>query len=461
MGDSVVIDAGKRRASLPFILVTLFLDVLGFGLLIPVGPRLIQQLLGVLPESGLATAGEAALHLREAASAQASPYVGALMATYAAMQLMFAPVLGGLSDRFGRRPLILVALFGSGIDYFAMALAPTLGFLFVTRALNGLTGASMTVCQAYIADVTAPKDRAKAFGLMGMAFGVGFTFGPAIGGLLGNIDIRLPFYAAGVLTLMNAVYGWLVLPESVPAERRTGFARLGEGVAAWVWHVAREANPVRAAMHLRRYPLVAGMAAAMFLMNLAMFGLHATWALYTAARYGWTPFEVGASLMVVGLGAGLVQGGLTRKLIPALGPGVIGERRALLLGVAIGALAYVGYGAASEGWMIYAMVAVASFGGIAQPAAQALITKTVRPTEQGLIQGSLTSMQCVAQIFGPLIAAGVYKYAVSGHAAPALAHPGLSFFLGAVLALGGLVIAALATRGVEAKVAGRTADAPA
>ena len=274
------------------------LDVLGFGLLIPVGPRLIEKLLGVLPPAGAEQA------VRDAAAAQAAPYVGVLMATYAAMQLVFAPVLGGLSDRFGRRPLILVALFGSGIDYIAMAFAPSLMFLFITRAINGVSGASMTVCQAYIADVTEPKDRAKAYGLMGAAFGVGFTFGPAIGGLLGHVDIRLPFLAAAGLTLINWLYGCFVLPESVPAERRTGFARLSEGVVAWGYHVAREANPVRAAAHLKRYPLVAGMAGAMFLMNLAMFGLHATWALYTAARYGWNEWQVGVSLMVVGLGAG-------------------------------------------------------------------------------------------------------------------------------------------------------------
>lgn len=449
MGETVVIEAGRRRASLPFILVTLFLDVLGLGLLIPVAPKLVQHLLGE------ASGGVGAA---DAASGVASPYVGALMATYAAMQLVFAPVLGGLSDRFGRRPLILVALFGSGIDYIAMALAPNLWFLFVTRAINGLSGASMTVCQAYIADVTPPHERAKAFGLMGAAFGLGFTFGPALGGVLGNVNIHLPFYAAAALTLVNWLYGWFVLPESVPPERRTGFHGLGEGVVAWMWHVAGQANPVRAASHLRRYPLVAGMAGAMFLLNLAMFGLHATWALYTAERYKWSPFSVGLSLMVVGLGAGLVQGGLTRKVIPALGPGAIGERRALLIGCAIGVLAYVGYGAATEGWMIYAMVGVASFGGIAQPAAQALITKTVRPTEQGLIQGSLTSMQSVAQIFGPLIASAVYKYATSGHAAPRLDHPGLSFFLGAMLALGGLGIAAWATRPANLPGAGQTGE---
>jgi DHA1 family tetracycline resistance protein-like MFS transporter len=458
MADSSATAGGgskwSRQASVPFILVTLFLDVLGFGLLIPVGPKLVQHLLGEAQAlaSGAAVGGGIA---HDASSGEASPYVAALMATYAAMQLVFAPILGGLSDRFGRRPLILIALLGSGIDYFAMALAPTLWFLFITRAVNGLTGASMTVCSAYIADVTPPEKRAASFGMMGAAFGIGFIVGPALGGILGKIDIHLPFYAAGALTLCNWLYGCFVLPESVPPQRRTGFQRLGEGVLSWAWHTLREANPVRAVSHLRRYPMVGGMALALFLMNLAMFGLHATWALYTAARYGWDETHVGLSLTAVGVCAAIVQGGLAKRLIPALGHGATGERRAVILGVAIGVLAYLGYGAAPEGWMIYATVAFASLGGIAQPASQALITKSVRPTEQGLIQGALTSTQSVAQIFGPLIASIVYKHAVSPDAKPPFNHPGLSFFLGAILTTAGLFIIIAATRGVEGRI-GRT-----
>lgn len=412
-----------RAPALGFIFVTLLLDVLGFGLLIPVAPRLIRSLMGLsdTPE-GIAAA---------------TTTFGWLVSTYAAMQLIFSPILGALSDRFGRRPLLLVSMFGSGLDYFAMALSPNLAFLFITRALNGISGASMTVCSAYVADVTPPEKRAGAFGIIGAAFGIGFVVGPVLGGVLGSIDIHLPFYAAGVLSLANWLYGYFVLPESLPPERRSRFS-------------LEKANPVGALAGLGRYQVVAGMAGAMFLMNLAMFGLHATWVNYTEYRYKWESWEVGLSLTVVGIGAAAVQGGLARKVIPALGPGKTGERRALLIGGFIGMLAYVGYGLAHEGWVIYAIVLVASLGGIAQPAFQAIVTKTVRPDEQGLIQGAMGSLQSGAQILGPLIATNAFSYAVSDRAVPPYNVPGLSFFLGACLCGLGLIVATWATRHLRA-----------
>jgi DHA1 family tetracycline resistance protein-like MFS transporter len=352
--------------------------------------------------------------------------VGGLAATYAAMQFVFAPILGALSDRFGRRPVLLVALLGSGLDYFAMALSPVLWFFFITRAINGLSGATMSVCNAYIADVTPPAKRAAAFGMIGAAFGIGFVLGPLLGGALGHFDIRLPFYAAGTVTLLNWLYGLFVLPESLPKERRATFS------------LAR-ANPVGAFKHLREYPLVAGLAVSFFFLQLAMFGLHATWVLYTAHRYGWTPLQVGLSLTLVGVGAAVVQGGLARKLIPALG-----ERRSVLIGIVIAAVAYAGYGAAPSGWMIYVMVALASLGGIAQPASQAIITKTVRPDEQGAIQGAMTSLQCVAQIIGPILGAGAFAFFISDRTPVKI--EGASFYLSALLAAVGLVIAWLVFR---------------
>jgi DHA1 family tetracycline resistance protein-like MFS transporter len=392
-----------RPPATKFIFLTLLLDVLGFGLIIPVAPRLVQNLQGGSEEAAATT-------------------VGLLAATYAAMQLLFSPILGALSDRFGRRSVLLVSLFGSGLDYIALALSPTIAFLFITRAINGISGASITVATAYIADVTPPDKRAGAYGMMGAAFGIGFVLGPLMGGVLGNMDIHYPFYAAAALTFLNWIYGLMVLPESLPAERRAPFK------------ISR-ANPIGAFAGLGRYPLVAGLAAAAFFANLAQFGLHATWVLYTGHRYDWKPLDVGLSLSVVGIGAAIVQGGLARKIIPWLG-----EKNSILLGLLIGIAAYIGYGAASEGWMIYIVIAYATLGGIAQPAAQSLITRTVLPTEQGATQGALTGLQSLANILGPLIGTAAFSYSVLPDAPVHL--DGLTFFVGAGLAAIGWMIAA-------------------
>ncbi|HZW08224.1 MAG TPA: MFS transporter, partial [Phycisphaerales bacterium] len=262
----------STKPAVSFIFITLLLDVLGFGLLIPVGPSLVKSLLH----------GGAG-----GTDAEAAKYVGALMATFYAMSFLFAPLLGVLSDRYGRRRVILIALLGSGVDYFAMALAPSLAWLFVTRVINGISGASFSVVSAYVADVTPPEKRAGAFGMIGAAFGLGFVIGPLMGGLLGSIDLRLPFYVAGGLTICNWMYGYFVLPESLPPERRSPVA------------LAR-CNPVGAYANLARYPLVLGLAASLFLLNMSQFILHATWALYTEHRYGWAKWEIGLSLFAVG-----------------------------------------------------------------------------------------------------------------------------------------------------------------
>lgn len=411
------------KPALKFIFFTLVLDVLGIGLIIPVGPKLVQTIQG---------GGEE----------HAATVVGYLYATYAAMQFFFAPMLGSLSDRVGRRPVILIALLGSGLDFFAQALAPTLTWLFITRTINGISGASITVASAYVADVTPPEKRAAGFGMIGAAFGLGFVIGPLMGGWLGSINIRLPFYVAGGLTLLNWLYGLFVLPESLPKETRRPFS------------LAR-ANPIGVFAHLGRYPLVAGLAACIFLVNLAQFGLHATWVLYTSHRYQWGPKEVGLSLAVVGIGAAIVQGGLARKLIPRMGKGMLGEKRALLFGLVLGVCAYAAYGLATQGWMLYVIIAVASLGAIGQPAGQALISKTVRPDEQGETQGALTGLQSVAGIFGPLIGGWVFAY-FNAESAP-IDIPGASFFVGAFLAFLGLLIAAWTVRDVRAEPAAGTA----
>lgn len=400
----------RRQPSILLIFPTLVLDVLGFGLLIPVAPKLVQLLLAP-----------------GAAESDAAPYVAGLQSTFYAMAFLFAPLLGVLSDRFGRRPVILTSLFGSGLDYFAMALAPTVGFLFFTRAINGLTGASFAVAAAYIADITPPARRAAAFGLMGAAFGLGFTLGPLMGGTLGALDIRLPFFAAGALTLLNWLYCLIFLPESLPADRRSPI------------RLAR-CNPAGALRALAKHRAVAVLAAAFFLLHAAQFALHATWVLYTSHRYAWGPIHVGVSLFLVGLGAAAVQGGLARIVIPRLG-----EPRALLLGTSIAALAYLGYALASHGWMIYAVILFGSLGAIAQPAAQSLVTRTVDPTEQGATQGALTSVQSLAGIGGPLL--GGFTFAFFTRDSAPLLLPGATYFLSAALALLGLFIASLAVRG--------------
>ncbi|QOI99539.1 MAG: TCR/Tet family MFS transporter [Phycisphaeraceae bacterium] len=409
-----------RPAAIRFIFITLLLDVLGFGLLIPVGPRLVQ---------GLMNGGHGAT------DAEVTPVFGVLMSTFYVMMFLFAPLLGAISDRVGRRPVILVSLLGSGLDYFAQAFAPTLAWLFVTRAINGLTGASFTVCSAYVADVTPPDKRAAGFGMIGAAFGLGFVLGPLIGGYLGspdNIipfigpgDVHYPFIAAGCLSIINWLYGLMILPESLPRERRS--ARI-----EW-----RKANPIGMLPRLASYPKVASLAASLFLLNLAMYALHATWAKYTEHRYGWGTETIGLSLFTVGLGAAIVQGGLTRRIVPWLG-----EPRSLLIGLGIGVLAYLGYAFAPHGWMIFVVIAFASLGGIAQPASQAIITKAVRPDEQGAIQGAITSLGSLAGIFGPAAGGWVFGYFISDRAPFHL--PGASFVMSSALSLLGAIVAAYA-----------------
>lgn len=391
-----------RRPALGFIFITLVIDVLGIGLIIPVAPRLVQALQGGDEEA-------------------AAGVYGWLAATYGLMQFLFAPVLGVLSDRFGRRPVILTSLLGSGIDFFAQALAPNITILFITRAINGISGANITAASAYVADVTPPERRAAGFGMIGAAFGVGFVLGPLLGGWLGGYDIRLPFYAAGVLTVANWIYGVFVLPESLPRERRR----------ALDW---RRVNPLSVFAGLGRHAVVAWLALCIFLFNVAQFGLHATWVLYTAHRYHWSPRDVGLSLALVGIGAAVVQGGVARSAVPRFG-----ERATLLFGLAVATLAYVGYGLATHGWMIYVIIALASVGSVLGPATQSLITKTVGPHEQGETQGAITGLQSAAAVIGPIAGGSTLQYFISDRAP--LYLPGAPFFLSAALSALGLLAA--------------------
>ncbi|CAG0978852.1 Tetracycline resistance protein, class C [Phycisphaerales bacterium] len=410
----------RPAPKLVFVFFTLLLDVLGFGLLIPVAPRLIATVQGLNPEG---------------AEHDTSLALGPLMALYAAMQFVFSPILGSLSDRFGRRPVLLCALFGSALDYFAATQAPyltaTFGSaagmtcLFVTRALNGVSGATIPVCSAYIADITPPEKRAAGFGIIGAAFGLGFVFGPLIGGVLGDDKITLPllghgnvtfpYYAAGVLTALNWLYGFFIIPESLAREHRRPFS----------WE---KANPMGALRWLAQHHVVALLVVTLFISNIAQFGLHATWVLSMQKRFGWTPLYTGWSLFTVGITSAIVQGLLARKIIPKLG-----ERACLLGGLVVGVLAFAAYGLATHGWMIYAIIAAASIGGVAGPAAQAICSKGVPPNEQGLLQGATGSLTSVAGVLGPLIGAGVFFLFTPKEGPAPFLGPSAPFFTGAVL----------------------------
>lgn len=401
-----------RKPALGFIFITLLLDILGIGLIIPILPKLVEQL-----EGGNISA--------------ASHTVGLLASLYALMQFVCAPILGSLSDHFGRRPVILASLFGAGLDYVLLAFAPTLAWFFVGRIVAGITGANITAATAYIADVSPPEKRAANFGMIGAAFGLGFILGPALGGLLGEYHLRLPFVVSAVLTLANWLYGYFVLPESLVPENRRKFS----------W---RRANPIGSLAALQKYPLVLRLAVALFIFNIAQFMLHAIWALYTSARFEWTPTQVGLSLTFVGLMAAVVQGGLARKVIPWLG-----EPRSVIIGFTLGAVSYLGYGLATQGWMIYATLAVGCLGGISGPAAQGMVSRSVGADEQGAVQGAMTSLSSLAGIIGPLVSTGLFGWFM-GPRAPMIL-PGAPFFVASglsVLALG-LTVRALRWKAPE------------
>jgi MFS transporter, DHA1 family, tetracycline resistance protein len=384
----------SRKPALGFIFVTLALDILGFGLIIPILPRLVESFKG----------GDIA---------GASTVVGLLSSLYALMQFIFAPLLGSLSDRYGRRPVILTSLLGSGLDYFLLAYAPNLAWFFVGRLLAGVTGANFAAATAYIADISPPEKRAANFGLIGAAFGLGFVLGPALGGLLGDVDLRVPFLAAGILTMINWFYGLLVLPESLaPANRR-----------AFSW---ARSNPIGSLLDLRRYPFVLGLTGTYFLMHLAHQALPSTWVLYTSYRYHWTVGQTGVSLAIVGLMAVVVQAGLIRVILKR-----VKEERAAVLGLAIAALSYAGYGLATQGWMIYAILVAGSLNGVIGPSLQALISREVGADEQGGVQGALTSLASVAGITGPPIATTLFGYFIGDKAPVHL--PGAAFFFSAAL----------------------------
>jgi DHA1 family tetracycline resistance protein-like MFS transporter len=381
-------------AALSFIFVTVLIDTIGFGIVMPVTPDLIMELTG-------SDVSHAAL------------YGGWLTFAYAIMQFLCGPVVGNLSDRFGRRPVLLLSLLAFGIDYALMGLAPTIGWLFVGRAIAGIAGASHTTANAYIADVSPPEKRAQNFGLMGAAFGLGFILGPAIGGLLGDFGTRAPFFAAAALGLLNATYGFFVLPESLPQESRRPFH----------W---RRANTLGTVLQLRKYPLVGSLAAVVFLWALGHQVLPTTWAFYTKQKFGWSPGQVGVSLAFAGVMLAVVQAGLTRVLVPRLG-----ERAAVFFGLTAGLLGYVGYAVAWRGWMMYPAMTIGMLAGLTFPTLNALMSHRVPKTSQGELQGAVASLHSLTAILGPVLMTQLFGY-FTGPKAPVY-FPGAAFICAALL----------------------------
>lgn len=391
-----------RRATFWFIFGTVLLDMLALGIIAPVLPKLVIQLEG-------------------GNEASAAGLFGLFGTVWAAMQFLFAPVLGSLSDRVGRRPVILLSCLGLGLDYIIMALAPTVGWLFVGRVLSGITASSFTTSFAYIADVTEPDERARRFGMLGAAFGVGFILGPAVGGLLGGISLRAPFWAAGALSVVGAAYGWFVLPESLPLERRASFQ-------------LRRANPIGSLGLLRGHEALLTLAVVAFVYRVAHDALPSVFVLYGDYRFGWTARTVGFALAIVGAASIIVQAGL-------VGPAVrrLGEPRALLTGLACGAVAFVVYGLAPNGVVFLLGIAPGSLYGLVYPSLQGLMTRRVGPDAQGRLQGALGSLMGIAGVIAPVLFTQVFAAAIGPFRGVGL--PGAPFLLAALLLVAAMTVA--------------------
>ncbi|HKW63033.1 MAG TPA: TCR/Tet family MFS transporter [Candidatus Acidoferrum sp.] len=399
--------SGSGNAAFVFILVMVALDMVAFGIIAPVLPDLIRQFEG----------GD---------FGRASDLTGYLLLVWNAMQFLCSPILGAWSDRFGRRPIILLSCFGLGIDYIVMALAPTLRWLFIGRIISGVTASNISTAFAYVTDVTPQEKRAKPFGYISAAFGLGFIVGPAVGGYLGNSNLRAPFWAAAGLSLVNSLYGFFVLPESLPPERRAK--------SAWVM-----ANPLGSLRLLRSHRVLSGLAAVVTLYYLAQNSLPSMWALYTEERYGWNRRDVGFSLAVVGVCASIISGMLVGPFVKRFG-----ERRSVLFGLVCGTLGFAGFALAVSGWMLYAAIPFIALWGIAAPAIQSLMSRRVDPSSQGKLQGAINSLRAMTGMAGPVLFTQVFALAISARARIHL--PGAPYHLAAILLLSSLLLAAYVTR---------------
>ena len=402
-----------RKAAIGFIFVTLLIDVIGWGIIIPVIPTLISTMEHV--EVG-----------------DASSLNGWMLFAFSLTQFLFAPLVGNLSDKYGRRPILLVSLFGFGLDYILMSWAPSIEWLFLGRVIAGITGASFTTASAYIADISDDKNRAQNFGMIGAAFGMGFILGPIIGGLLGSFGPRVPFIAAAALCFLNWLYGYFILPESLSKDHRRELD----------W---KRANPIGSLMHLKKYPDVSYLLVAMVLVYLAAHAVQSNWSFYTIERFGWGEGMIGVSLGVVGLLVGIVQGGLTRVINPKLG-----NARSIYIGLSLYAIGMLLFGLATSGWMMLVFLVPYCLGGIAGPALQATITSEVDVREQGELQGALTSLMSATSIIGPPMMTNLFAWSIRPGSPIYL--PGAPFFLGSLLLVISAVIAFISFKKHQKKV---------
>ncbi len=392
----------KKQAAIGFIFITMLIDITGWGIIIPVIPKLIQELIhGDLSD--------------------AAKYGGWLTFAYAITQFVFAPLVGNLSDQYGRRPIILISLFGFSLDYLLLSFAPTITWLFIGRILAGITGASITTASAYIADVSTPENRAKNFGMIGAAFGLGFIIGPVIGGLLGQYGSRVPFYAAGVLCMVNFIYGYFILPESLSKENRRKFD----------W---KRANPVGSLLNLKKHPSILGLMLAVFLLYVASHAVQSNWSYFTMYQLDWDEKMVGISLGIIGLLVGIVQGGLIRWINPKLG-----NEKSIFFGIALYAIGMFLFAFATQSWMMFVFLIPYCLGGIAGPAMQSVISGAVSPSEQGEIQGTMTSLMSASAIIGPPLMSMLFYYFT--HDDAPIQFAGAPFILGGILMIISAVIA--------------------
>ncbi len=392
----------NQKAAIGFIFVTLLIDVIGFGIIIPVIPKLLSEM----------------MHIKVN---EASKYGGFLLFAFSVAQFICSPILGNLSDRFGRRPILLFSLFGFGIDYLITAFAPSYAWLMLGRVIAGITGASFTTASAYIADVSAPEERAKNFGMIGAAFGMGFIIGPFLGGVVShNFGVRAPFFLASALSFLNLAYGYFILPESLSKENRRAFD----------W---KKANPISTLVHLSKYKSILGMLIAFVFLALGSHAVQSNWSFFTMYRFKWDEATVGYSLAVVGVLVGVVQGGLIRFINPKLG-----NEKSVYIGFGLYALGMILFAFASESWMLFVFLIPYCLGGISGPALQALMTAEVPASNQGELQGGLTSLMSAASIIGPVLMTNTFYFFTSENAPIKL--PGAPFILGGILMLISFVI---------------------
>ena len=396
-----------KKAAVTFIFITVLIDVIGFGIIIPVLPDLLAEMMDI----GIN---------------DASKYGGLLLFAFAIPQFLFSPFFGSLSDRFGRRPVILLSLFGFTIDYIILALAPTYIWLVFGRIVAGFFGASYTTASAYIADISTDKNRSQNFGMLGAAFGMGFVIGPLIGGVLGSYGLRLPFYAAAVLTFLNFLYGYFILPESLSEENRRAFE----------W---KKANPLSTLVKLSKYKNLSVLLLAYFLIYLGAHAVQSNWTYFTMYRFDWSPFTVGISLAVVGVLVGVVQAMLAQKAADRFG-----LKKSIIYGFLLYTIGMFLFAFATASWMMFAFLIPYCLGGISSPNLQALMVSEVPENEQGELQGGLTSVGSITTIIGPVMMTGIFYYFTTENAP--FHFPGSAFFLGGIFMLISYFLAYFALR---------------